>query len=362
MKNRNHLFRSILWIIAVAGITSCSDQQEYPESLAVTGKGIPLSMGFARTSDHTSRLQFGLYIFSRPVGEDSMYRLDSIILPLAETSRLKFGNGQLTGKEYRFLFMATPDDLSALKVVDTDLTTPARGTSWEDIRVIPQGDSISVDNYCQVTDRSAQELLAADTLYGRLSRIVGQMVFRFFKIGDHITDIQPLDLNKVASVFDRIKNIRIDYENYSHAIAFDGQGVPYPKAFQTKQENISQNITTILKGFRLELPQPALNAVNGDPAAGGEIKGYCFLPANRQLRATVTFTYYETTPACGNALHQHNESCYHEETLTLHIPKKSVPGLSVESDAYTVNKAGIRCDRIIDIEYGTNMEIETDWY
>lgn len=362
MKTKTYVIRLFIWIVSIAGITACSGQQDYPETPDVAKEGIPLSINISRTTTHTTGLEFGLYIFSRYTGnKDSKYQLDSIILPLTERSMLKFSNKKLSQKEYRFLFMATPSDSSALKVVNTHLSTPMPGTSWEDIRIISRSDSISIDNYYQVTDRSAQEILATDTLHAQLKRMVGQLVFRFFKIGENIADLQPID-PEVSSVFDRIKSIRIDYQNFNRILAFDDTGIPYPESTPSSGgQNVSQHIQTVLQNFRLILPQKHLDPINADPVNGGEIKGYCFLPTNQQIRTTLTFIYYDTTPVCGNALHQHNKNCYPQESLTLNIPKKSHPGLSVEANAYTVNKAGIRCNRIIDIGYETNLEIDTDW-
>lgn len=360
MKNRNTLFRFMAGFLAIAWLTACSKEQEHTVPHTFSPDGIPLSLYMDRSVANPADLVLGLYIFSRTTGITDTYRLDSIILPLRQTSRLKFSNAELIRKEYRFLFWATPPDKGALKVVGTDRIMPPQGTSWEDIRVIPLTDSISPDNYYQVTDYSAEKILTADTLHGHLSRMVGQMVFRFFKIGENITDTQPIDQKKVTSVFDRIKNIRIDYENYPTALAFDEQGVPRPESVSAKQ-TITQYIRPVLQDYRLVIPQAGLDPVNGNPAEGGEIKGYCFLPAGQQIRTTLTFTYYDTTPICGNPTSQHEESCYAQDKIILYIPKKTQPGLSVESNAYTVNKAGIRCDRIIDIDYGTNMELETDW-
>ena len=351
-------------LVSVIGITACSGEQKSLEVTALSREGIPLSINASKSPEHLSPLQYSLYIFSRFTGiEEYKYRLDSIILPLTELSRLKFTNEELSRKEYRFLFIATPKDNSALQVVNTSLTTPSKGTPWDDIRIITQGDSVSIDNYYEVSDRSTQELLSIDTLHGDLKRIVGQVVFRFFKIGKDIHDSQLINTETVSSIFDRIQSIRIDYENYTEALAFDTQGVPQPIAnLSPDHQTITQEITTRLQNYRLKLPQQELALVNDDPAAGGEIRGYCFLPNDRQIRTVITITYYDTTPTCGNTGHNHLKSCYPLDTLTLSIPKKSAPGISVEANTYTVNKAGIRCDRIIDINYQTDMEIETDWY
>lgn len=361
MKTKNTLSHLFVWILITTGTIACSDPQAYPENQESFQEGIPLSLSLSGSTDYHSSLKFGLYIFSRTT-ENENYHLDSIILPLTENSCLRFNNEQLIRNEYRFLFTAGPNDNSALKVVNSALVSPTPGTIWDDIRIIPLADSISSENYYQVTDRSGQDILASDTLYGHLKRTVGQIVYRFFKIGTDITDIKPIDILTVTSVFDRIKSISIEYENYTQVLAFDAKGIPQPVGYSTEKKKIIQKIIPVLRNFRLNLPQTGLGLINQDPANGSEIKGFCFLPNNQQIRTTVTFTYYDTTPTCGDAMHQHDEKCYPQETLTLTIPKKSVPGLSVEANAFTVNKAGIRTNRIIDIGYGTNMEINTDWY
>ncbi len=365
MKTRNSFLRLVLWLFATAGIAACTQQQDYADIPGISPEEIPFSLHLNQSGVNTSTLQFGLYLFSKHTdassGED--YRLDSIILPVTESSRLKFSNEELSRKTYRFLFMATPGDNTALQVTNSNFSTLTPGTPWKDIRVTEPSGRISIDNYYQVTDRSGQEILALDTLQGHLTRLVGQLIFRFIKVGEDINDQQSIDLSAVSSVFDRISSIRVDYENYTHSLAFDNQGYPYPQPTDaSKQTTISQTITPTLQKFRVNLPQTDLDPVNGEPALGGEIKGYCFLPLNQQLRTTLTFTYYDTTPKCGDTSHLHDENCFSRETLTVYIPKKSAPGLSVEANAYTVNKAGIRCDRIIDIGYETNMDIITDWF
>lgn len=362
MKTTNTLFRFLIWIISAVGVTACNDHEETPEISGTPRQGVPLSVNVARLANNEPTLQYGVYIFSRPVGEGE-YGLDSIILPVNEDSRIKFDNSLLVRREYRFLFIATPSDNSALKVVNASLTQPLTGTLWSNIRIVPQADSISIDNYYEVTDRSGEDILSTDTIQGHLTRIVGQPVFRFFKIGTSLNDLIPIDLTTVTSIFDRIQSIQIDYQNYTPAIAFDANGIPQPEAPQSAgQSTITQKITTTLEHFRLPLPQQNLVLIQSDAANGGEIKGYCFLPNTPRLRTSLTFTYYDTTPACGDAEHAHDETCYPLRTLTLNIPKQSAPGLSVEADTYTVSKAGIRCDRLIDIEYVNNMDIITDWY
>lgn len=365
MKTRNSFLRLVVWLFAATGIAACTQQQDDPEIPGIPREKIPFSLHLNQTGVNTSTLQYGLYLFSRNTdassGED--YRLDSIMLPVTESSRLKFSNEELSRKAYRFLFMATPGDNTALQVMNSGLSALTPGTSWKDIRIVAPSGRISIDNYYQVIDRSGQEILALDTLKGHLTRLVGQLIFRFIKIGEDINDQQPIDLRVASSVFDRISSIRVDYENYTRSLAFDEQGNPYPEpAEASDQTTISQTLTPTLQNFRVDLPQTDLDPVDGEAALGGEIKGYCFLPQSKQLRTTLTFTYYDTTPKCGDASHSHDESCFSPGTLTVYIPKKSAPGLSVEANAYTVNKAGIRCDRIIDIGYETNMDIITDWF
>ena len=87
------------------------------------------------------------------------------------------------------------------------------------------------------------------------------------------------------------------------------------------------------------------------------------LPSDSKLRVKLLFTYYDTTPACGNGhTGVHSAACFPQRQLTLALPATdAAAGLPVAADCFTVNRAGLRCDRIIDIPVGGGIETNFDW-
>lgn len=361
MKTSLFIRQLLWWSTAVTGLLSCSDDREYPAVPASEQAGIPLTFSLAQQTLTTNELQYTLYVFSRS-GDAESYTYESSIR-LAENNRLRLSNADLQQKGYRFFFTATPKSQPEIGLVTLSPDRqPAAGDRWEDIRLAALKTPLSIDNYYQIKDIPGTDILQNDSIHGDLNRLVGQMEFRFFKISNDINTPVPINLASYSSIFDRIYKIDIAYTGFTTLLSFrDGQ-TPIAEASSTA--TLSQVIDlTLNEKTGIDLPQGSLDTLTGGAAYGGKIKGFYFLPADRKVLTTLTFHYYDTTPVCDKPDETHSLSCYAPKTLTLHIPTNQVDaqGLPVKANAYTVNKAGIRLDRIIDIQMNSNIDILTNW-
>lgn len=103
----------------------------------------------------------------------------------------------------------------------------AFGTEWEKVAIEMANDSLSVDNYYGIKDLTGNEILQTGTIHGELTRLVGQMLFCFYKVGPGgVSDPVPVNDKTVASVMDRISSIDITYEGVPRLITFDSGNHP----------------------------------------------------------------------------------------------------------------------------------------
>lgn len=363
MKTMNYLLTLLLWTATTIGAISCSEEHVDPVVPPVTQAGIPFALSIGSNAPQSGNLAYALYIFSRSGNTDS-YLLDSIIPALNTSTRLKFANKSLSERNYRFLFTACPTDTSGIEIIHSNPhASLQQGTPWENILLVARSSRLSLHNYYKVLDLPGQEILALDSIQGLLTRIVGQMVYQFFKIGTDINDIQPIDDPNVTSVFDRIYKTEIRYEGFTSALSFDASGLPQPGVSPSATVSpLYQTITPELNAqFGVSLPQIPLDTLDGGKSQGGKIGGLYLFPNTSQLQTTLIFHYYDTTPKCRQD-HVHVSTCYEEKTLELRLPSTSAAaGLPIRADAFTINKAGIRCNRMIDIGTAHNIEINTEW-
>lgn len=363
MKYFNYIYQSIFAIGIVAGTISCNHETSVISSRDIESEGLPVAVSLKSNSlSATPSLDYSVYIFSHSANiSDESYLLDTLISPIGENSRLKFSNDDLNQKDYRFLFTATPSGIQETSIVTSgSLTKPTPGTRWENIRLVLGNSPLSAENYYRVNDLSGKEILATDTVHARLTRVVGQMLFNFFKVDPDTHFPIPTDTTG-ASIFDRIDTVQITYTDYSSQLSFSESGELTPA--DTIARPLIQNIYLTLND-RLETPIPQAEAdtLAGGIRAGGRLRGLYFLPVTQNLRATLVFHYYDTTPKCGNPAHSHDRSCYTLKTLELQLPPNNATSrISIEPDTYTINKAGIFCNRIIDIGISGGYELDTQW-
>lgn len=363
MKYSNTIYRFILLMAAFQGILACSDEPT-PDALPMKAPGgIPLALSLnSKATTEEPQLDYSIYVFSRDKSAVSTaYTLDTLISPIQPESKLKFSNQNLLRKDYRVLFTATPFNTGEILIINAATSaTPTAGTPWENIRMSTGQPVISVNNYYQVKDLTGEAIITTDTIHGTLGRIVGQVVFNFSKVDKTASHTpQDIDLTQVTSILDRIDTVQITYNNYTSQLLFDQNGIPTP-ALAASQPLVQNIYLSLDSQFGTPLPQGEAALIDGRSEAGGQLRGYCFLPVSGTLSATLVFHYYDTTPKCGLE-HQHEKSCYARKTLELAIPPANAAGISVAPDTYTVNKAGIYCNRIIDIGVSGGINVDTHW-
>lgn len=344
---------------------ACSDpwvgKEEEPNT-----DGYPVLLELKSRSG-ADNLRYELYIF-RKLPADSDYLLDtSLFLQGDGRDRLRLMNDDLKNYVYRFLFIATPTSRPEIGVSGKDKQMPLpEGNSWTDTRLLIQQDSLTLDNYYTVLDKQGKELWESGKIEGVLTRLVGQMVFDFYKINETNipVDIDPLTADSVLSVLDRVYQIDITYTGVATTVGFSEETLPIGIA---EEGTVVRHLYPRQdERFRVNIPQPE-NCLY--PAASGvkgsvRILGDCFLPADKTVRVNMVFHYFDTTPVCEN-WHEdtpHTEDCYSKVQVALNLPAVTASsGLKILPDCFTWNKGGIYCNRIIDILHTTGITIEVDW-
>lgn len=303
-----------------------------------------------------------LYVFSTDGNGGSDYQF-STSLPqvISGTTKLQMKYADLKKKNYRFLFVATPQAKPEIQVKSSDTPSFALGTSWEKVVITMATDSLSVDNYYAITDMKGMDILASNDITGELTRLVGQMVFCFYKASK-----EGVNDPEVLSVLDRISSIDITYQNAPLQIKFDADNkpVPMPDSKITLQHTVRLALTA--EGQKVDLSNQGTAVETNDTITkgGAILKGTCLLPASQTVRVAMKFHYYDTTPICRKTEkeHIHDAGCYTLKELELHLPKQESPmGLSVLPDHFTVNNALLPCNRVIDIMHTSSINVNTVW-
>lgn len=342
---------------------SCTDAQDDTPKPIDNRTGIVCTTALSQGTE-TNGLKINLYVFSKEGTGD--YQLSDSVSPVVSgDTRLTINPAELKRNDYRFLFIATPKTRQEIQVKRVDDTPLAFGTEWGKVSVVMLRDSMSVDNYYGITDLPGSEISAQGIINGDLKRMVGQMVFHFYKIGaGGITNPIPVDNPNVASVLDRVFGIELTYQNVPRRITFDADNQPVASATDpgTTLTNVVRFSTTG-NGLKVNLPQPGVPVETSADVRGEAIlKGTCLFPARDRVKVSMTFHYYDTTPTCEDTKHTHVATCYTPRTLSLNIPQNApITGLSVIPDHFTINNAGIPCDRVIDIVHTSNITINTEW-
>lgn len=341
---------------------SCTDSYREPEPWNDTQTGI-LFRTIGGEEKNPGHLQTKLYIFT--TGGNSGYQLiDSLPEVVSGSTRLKLNPTDLSANEYRFLFIATPVNKPEIGVKSTDGSSLTFGTPWEKVAVSMIEDSLSVDNYYGISDLSGQTILQSGTIEGELKRLVGQMVFCFYKIDARKKPV-PLNDNTVLSVLDRISSIDITYKGVPRQVTFDAANQPVALTGGEGTLHHTVRFLQTEEGLKVNLPQPGLPVETADSIPGGAIlKGACILPSTQRIQVSMLFRYYDTTPICGQTgtSHRHGAQCYTPRTLSLDIPKETETlKLNVLPDHFTVNNACLPCNRIIDILHTSGFEVHTKW-
>lgn len=189
------------------------------------------------------------------------------------------------------------------------------------------------------------------------------MLFDIFRTGGSLSQPESIVSPDTESVIDRVSRIEITYENPTTALRFDENGTLVPAAYAA--EPLTRSIEPQATDFRVALPQADRGLGVYDAGLRGSLRmeGAFLLPSDSHLRIKLLFTYYDTTPVCGNGhADAHTPACFQQRQVTLALPAAEAgTGLPVAADCYTVNRVGLRCDRIIDVPVGGGVETNFDW-
>ncbi len=356
---QGYLYRICGALIALLG-TACTTGG-YEESLPYQSKGT-VEVHLARTLPATG-LETPLYLFRREAGTGAEFTFVRSYGSVADSETLQLPLSEITASDYRFLMLAQPAGGAWLTLQTADGSPCASGTAWSSLRLSSSAGSAGPDGYCGFTDLSGDALLADGTVRLKLTRIAGQVLFDFFRTGGSLSQPESVVSADVESVVDRIAEIEIEYVDPTVSLRFDADGTLVPAAHAA--EPLRQRILPDMEQFKVALPQADKGLGIYDASIRGSlrIEGLYVLPSDSRLRVNLTFTYYDTTPACGNDhTGDHTEACYGQRQITLTLPPAgSQTGLPVAADCFTVNKAGLRCDRIIDVPVGGTILTDFDW-
>ncbi len=365
MKNKN-IIKAVLLCFVCLTIFSCSEEwEDSPEIENGLKQGIAVTPRIG-TQSLPDTLQCNLYIFWKPSGGSEYTFKESKILSANSDNVLKFKNSELKDKMYRFLFVATPFGNPEIMTLKTGGSALTENDNWSDILFRAVDTLLTEDNYYGVTDKTGAEILAGDIIHGDLSRMVGQLVLDIFRFENNITNPVDIVSGDVSSVLDRVKKIEIVYTGLTKDVVFDGATTILKEADVWADPYTITLIPTLQSDLRVTLPQVTnrLDVAGSGNRGSARIKGICGLPSDKAVRCKFTFYYYDTTPTCGlSDGGNHTVSCFEERKLELNLPKATEMSalLSVLSGYYTVNKAGIRYDRIIDLGINSGFTLDTVW-
>jgi len=350
------------------GITACSEKEEIRKSDPENGLPIMASID---TRAIPANLTCSLYVFWKNTGVTEEYTLKEIHELNVIPYDLKFLEQDLEDKDFRFFFIAQPTAAPGMDVLKADGTGFAINNNWTDMVVRARDQVIDENFYYGIIDKDGPTLCSEGEIHATLIRIVGQIVLDIYRIGNNISDPKALQNSQILSVLDRVFQIDVEYHNLTKDISFDASGNVIEKTNWATP--VTQTITVAQDNtFRVALPQLAKGLalsgakINDAPINGTvRVKGTCGLASTGKVKAKYTFKYYDTTPKCGDitTTHTHDASCYdNKRTVEINMPKElSDPGLDILPNTFTVNKAGIRMDRIIDLNQPGSFGLDTVW-
>lgn len=348
-------------------IVACSNEME---------NNIPDPQGDTSIEIETKALPGGLegdlYIFCKK-GTTGDYTLTrKVEYGTDEKKNVDFRNDSLTADfNYRLFFVATtPTAKPEINVGSTtNSTILKKGDEWKNIRLAATKEDLSDQFYYGSIDKTGPSFLLGNKITMDVSRLVGQQLLEIAKVENE--DLKsPIDVSsKAFSVLDRVYRIELEYEGLTKVVAFNDNAkiiekekwpTPYK---QTIKPVISEaNDTNFLK---VEVPQDKRGLVKTKEGKKGSVRimGAFGLPATETVRIKASFSYYHTVPVCGNSHADHYDTnCFEEKKLELNLPPKlSTPPLSIKSNTFTVNKAGLNYDRIIDIKVDGGLTFDTSW-
>jgi len=364
MKN-NIGIQCATFIIGCISFIACSDHTEDKYS-DINSEINELPVNFRiSTADLPEDLQCKVYIFGK-ADETSDYILkDTINLDDQNHRILPFTNEEWSDSNYRFFFIALAAENPGLALTNQNYTELQEGVdTWENIRIKAEDTQmISGDCYFGVLDKTNQEISDSRLISGEIKRLVGQMAIDIFRVDDEGEPMDKLTSN-ISTVLDRVYQIDFAYTGLTDEISFDEDGDPQWLSVKTLTET-SMDIQ-LADTLQMYLDENPLLSVSSEGVTGSvRVKNLFCLPSTGNVKLKVTFHYYDTTPICGDINHDHygEEPCFVQRTLELNLPQNSQDKqyLDILPNYYTVNKAGIPMDRVIDLNQSASFGFNTIW-
>ena len=257
-----------------------------------------------------------LYLFRRAARTQDGYVFDRSYTSVADGETLKLPLAELKAYDYRFLMVAQPGDAQWLSLSTATGTQFVPGVAWEDLRLGCASGAAAPDGYSGYTDLSGEAILLDGKIRLTLTRVAGQVLFDIYRTGSSLSQPESILSPDVESVIDRIARIEISYENPTTELRFDENGTLVPAAYAS--EPLVQSILPQMTDFKVPLPQTDKGLGIYDDGVRGSLrmKGAFLLPSDSKLRVKLLFTYYDTTPACGNGhTGVHSAACFPQRQL-----------------------------------------------
>lgn len=345
---------------------ACSDSSEGDGPIQNQLDQFPLNIQIANT-DLPESATCMVYVFGKS-GESASYILKNNVTLTGNTPlEMIYVPADWSDTDYRFLFITMPDTDAGITLEGNSGSELAIGTElWENLRIKTDDPlAISGDCWYAVVDESSANIASTRIITGELERLVGQMVIDIYRVDDSnvAEDIQNAEF---FSVLDRVYEMDFEYTGLTTEISFDANGEIVVENMESGMLPLSAAVYSNDDQWRVTIPteeNEMLELAAIGSMGSARIKGLYCLPSDGNIRLKTTFHYYDTTPACGSGEHLHTLDCYkNDKTIEVNLPQEdAVTGLSIFSNKYTVNKAAIRYDRIIDIGVGNTLNFDIDW-
>ena len=318
--------------------------------------------------DAETDLEFSLHIFSKGISQQNYTFVKTIALDEEGTS-LTFTNNELTGNEYRFLFLAGEVGSQQINLLDksTGNAIAPEGV-WANVRLEASVPFLSVDNYCGVTDMTGSEIKNAGTIEGTLKRFVGQPVYDIYRVsGGSVNSPVSVQSPDVLSVIDRVYQIDFAFGNLTNRIMFSETNELIPDRESTVTGSYTLQVETD-EDAKTAIPQQdgIITEYLTDIGGSTRIYGKCLLPASDDgISLHIDFLYIDTILVCwdeaqSDSGHVHDKWCNSLSSVELNIPRSGLQFI-IEPNKFTRHKIGIPCDRVIDVPLEGGFTIDTVW-
>lgn len=358
----------------------------------VTGDTSELPINIrAQIADLAEDAKCVVYKFGK-TGNEKYSLKDSIQLTGKNSRMLAFNTSDWLDTDYRFLFISLPE--SGGITIENQLREPfeQEGELWENIRISVEDPTlVSGEFWYGIIDKTSLEIEQSRIISGKMQRLVGQLVLDIYR-GENINEPVDIQNEEVLSVLDRVDEIEMTYTGLTNMIRFSESGEVLPLSTHTEDVQVTYPIVTQDEFWRVPVSEiadennPFLTPATAGTVGSVRIGGIFGFPTDKSIQVKAVFRYYDTTAQCGQLVHVHTKYChensdeskplkctipvhthtpscgYEQRSIVLNLPGENANELlSIMPNMYTVNKAAIRYDRIIDVSTSGDFNMAFDW-